>query len=346
LFLRFGISSVWIALREDYDVAFASSTPLTAAIPGIAARWLRRRPFVFEVRDLWPELPRAMGVIKNPIVLGAISGLEWLAYRSAHRLIGLAPGIVGGIARRGIPRDRIAFIPNGCDLDLFVHPGAPWRPPAVEPGDLMAVFAGAHGMANGLDAVLDAAATLRSRGRTDIKLVLVGDGILKPRLTERARREGLTNVVFQQPITKPLLAGLMRSTDVGLQSLANVPAFYDGTSPNKFFDYLSAGRPVLINYPGWLAEEVQNAECGFAVPPDDAEAFAAALIRAADNRSELAAMGKRARALAATRFNRTELSDRFVDWLEGAAQGRNPSIPAAPSTPPPRAAEPYRPSGP
>lgn len=317
-FLKFAARSTGLALRLDYDLVFATTTPLTAGIPGIVARWLRGKRFVFEVRDLWPELPRAMGVIRNPLVLWAMSVLEWVSYRSAHRLIGLSPGIVEGIARRGVPRERIVLIPNGCDLDIFGVPAEPWRPEGVEPGDLMAVFSGAHGLANGLDAVLDAAAELKRRGRSDIKLVLIGDGKLKPALQERARREGLDNVVFQTPVNKTRLAGLMAATDIGMQILANVPAFYYGTSPNKFFDYLAAGLPVLNNYPGWLAEMITEQDCGFAVPPDDPVAFAEALIRAADHRDRLKPMGARARALALADFDRRRLSECFVGWLEGA----------------------------
>ena len=108
-----------IALTKSYDIVFATTTPLTAGIPGIFARWLRRKQFVFEVRDLWPELPREMGEIRNPIILGALSALEWISYRSAHRCVALSPGIKQGIARRGVPTDRIKMVPNGCDLDLF-----------------------------------------------------------------------------------------------------------------------------------------------------------------------------------------------------------------------------------
>lgn len=319
-FAKFALRSIGLAFTEKYDVLFATTTPLTAGIPGIFARWLRGKPFVFEVRDLWPELPRAMGVIRNPLVLGAMSMLEWASYRSAQRLIGLSPGIVEGIAHRGVPRDRIALVPNGCDLDIFAGEVQGWRPAQVRPGDLLAVFAGTHGMANGLDAVLDAAAALKRRGRDDIKLLLIGQGRLKPGLQARAQREGLDNVVFHEPVNKARLAGLMAETDVGLQILANVPAFYYGTSPNKFFDYIAAGLPVLNNYPGWLAEMITEHRCGFAVPPDNAEAFADALEQAASDRSALKAMGVRGRVLAEKEFNRTLLADRWVDWLEGVAR--------------------------
>lgn len=319
LFLKFAVRSVSIALRRDYDVLFATTTPLTAGIPGIFARWLRGKPFVFEVRDLWPELPREMGVVTNPLVLGAMSVLEWASYRSASRCVGLSPGIVDGIARRGVPRERIALIPNGCDLSIFSGGEQPRRPEGVEDSDLLAAFTGTHGIANGLDAVLDAAAELKRRGRSDIKCVLIGEGRLKPRLEARAERENLDNVIFHAPVSKTTLASLMAGMDLGLQILANVPAFYYGTSPNKFFDYIAAGLPVLNNYPGWLAEMIQEHGCGFAVPPDDPVAFADALERAAGDREALKVMGENGRKLATREFDRRILGERFVEWLEAAA---------------------------
>lgn len=318
-FLSFSVRSVKVALTEKYDLVFATTTPLTAGIPGIVARWLRRKPFVFEVRDLWPELPKAMGVITNPFFLWAMGVLEWASYRSAHRVVGLSPGIVEGIKKRGVPAERIAMIPNGCDLDIFTAKAEPWRPDGILASDLMAVFAGTHGMANGLDAVLDTAAELKRRNRNDIKLLLIGDGKLKPALQERANREGLTNVVFHDPVKKTYLAGLMQSTDLGMQILADVPAFYYGTSPNKFFDYIAAGLPVLNNYPGWLAGMIESEQCGYAVPPGDPLAFADALENAAANRDELKVMGANSRALAEREFDREKLSDLWVEWLEGAS---------------------------
>ena len=316
-FVKFAFLSIGLAFTETYDLLFATTTPLTAGIPGIFARWLRGKTFVFEVRDLWPELPRAMGVIRNPLVLGVMSVLEWASYRSAHRLVGLSPGIVEGIAYRGVPRERIALVPNGCDLGIFAVEVLPWRPAEVRATDLMAVFAGTHGMANGLDAVLNAAAELRRRGRDDIKLVLIGQGKLKVDLQARAAREGLHNVVFHDPVNKAKLAGLMASTELGLQILANVPAFYYGTSPNKFFDYIAAGLPVLNNYPGWLAEMITENRCGFALPPDNPVAFADALEQAAAERTALKAMGQRGRVLAETEFDRIKLADNWVDWVTG-----------------------------
>lgn len=318
-FIRFSLRSTWIATSQPFSLVFASTTPLTAGIPGIAAKWLRGRRFVFEVRDLWPELPRAMGVIRNPIILALMSALEWLSYRSADRLIGLAPGINDGIAARGVDRRRIAFVPNGCDLALFGEDVPAWRPPDIDPGTLLAVFTGTHGQANGLNAVLDAAAVLKRRGRSDVQILLVGNGKEKRALQHRAATEALSNVHFLAPMDKLQLANLLSGADVGLQILADVPAFYNGTSPNKFFDYLSAGLPVINNYPGWIAELIETHECGFAVSPGNADALADVLVAAAEQRSRLQRMGKNARALAEREFDRSMLSDTWVNWVEGNA---------------------------
>lgn len=318
IFLSFAFKSIKVALTEQYDVVFATTTPLTAGIPGIFAKWFRRKPFVFEVRDLWPELPKAMGVIKNPIVLWMMSVLEWTSYHSADRLVGLSPGIVDGIIKRGIAPEKVASIPNGCDLDIFASEHQAWRPEGVQPTDLMAIFTGTHGLANGLNAVLDAAVELKKRQRTDIKLVLVGDGMQKKALLERAVELQLDNVIFHNPVNKAKLAGLMASADIGLQILANVPAFYYGTSPNKFFDYISAGLPVLNNYPGWLAELITKEQCGFAVPPENPQAFADALEQAANQREQLIEMGRNSQQVAKEQFNRSILSQKFSDWVTGA----------------------------
>ena len=321
-FLQFAFRSVMLALRLDYHVVFATSTPLTAALPGIAAHWLRRKPFVFEVRDLWPELPRAMGVIRNPLVLLMMDWLEFLAYHSANFCVALSPGIAQGITRRGVPESRVVTAPNGCDLDLFLPDGTQPLPeiPGLPPNAFVAAFTGAHGIANGLNAILDAAMELRKRQRDDIVMVFIGDGKEKPALMERARWEKLDNCLFVDPMPKKVLAQfLSRRANVGLMVLSNVPAFYYGTSPNKFFDYLASGLPVLVNYPGWMADMVSAQRVGLVVRPGDPVAFAEALVRMADARAATAEMGSRGREFACREFKRATLAQRCVSVMESAA---------------------------
>ncbi len=321
VFLLYSWQSVLLALGSDADLIFATTTPLTAGIPGIAARWLRGIPFVFEVRDLWPELPRAMGVVRTPMVLRALSVLEWCSYHSADACIGLAPGICEGIADRGILPSRITSIPNACDLELFQpleaqHSKQPelisGLASPIPAGSFVAAFTGAHGLANGLAAVLDAAAELQRRGRHDIRLLFIGDGRCKPTLEQRVQAEGLVNCQFLPPIPKPQLAEILgRSVHVGLMVLDDIPAFYRGTSPNKFFDYLSCGLPVVNNYPGWLAELIREHYLGIPVHPRDPNAFAEALITLADDPVQRDAIGANARRLAESHFSRAVLAGQW-----------------------------------
>ena len=321
IFVQFAWRSVTLAMQLQYDLLFATSTPLTAGIPGIVASILRRKPFVFEVRDLWPELPREMGVITNPVVLAAMSVLEWLSYHAANACIGLSPGIVQGIERRGINSKYVGMVPNGCDLEMF-NPdnGESLRPVGVDKNDFLAIFSGAHGIANGLDAVLDAALELKRKGRNDIKLVFIGDGRLKPALIKRAADEGLDNCLFLNPVPKLKLTAYLRGANAGLMILDNIPAFYYGTSPNKFFDYIAIGLPVINNYPGWLAGIITENSCGCAVEPGDSKSFAESLEKLADNPDLIKQMGINARALAVQEFDRKELGNRFVDFLEKVYQ--------------------------
>ena len=146
-----------------------------------------------------------MGVITNPLVLWLMSVLEWASYRSADRLVGLSPGIVEGIAARGVDESRVAMVPNGCDMDLFSTPKAAWRPDGVREDQLLAIFTGTHGNANGLDSVLNAAAVLKERGRDDIRIALVGQGREKPKLIAEAEERGLDNVLFLDRVPKTKL---------------------------------------------------------------------------------------------------------------------------------------------
>jgi glycosyltransferase involved in cell wall biosynthesis len=316
-FVKFSIKSIQIALKEPYDLLFATSTPLTAGVPGI---WMKvfggeRRKFVFEVRDLWPELPKALG-LRNPILLWGMKLLEKISYQKADACVSLSPGISEGI-RRIVPEKLIEMIPNGCDLDLF-RPGnrEDLQIEGVSFNDTVAVFTGAHGIANGLDAVLDAALELKKRERSDIKIVFIGSGKLKTDLKTRAKAQGLKNCLFLDPVSKIELTKILGSVDVGLMILKNVPAFYYGTSPNKFFDYISAGIPVLNNYPGWISDLILGAKCGMVVEPDNPLSFADALIYFADHPIEGKVMGMNGRKLAENEFSRDILSGKFVDFLE------------------------------
>lgn len=314
-FLKFANQSVKVALKKDYDLIFATTTPLTAALPGIIARWVRKKVFVFEVRDLWPELPKAMGVINNPFILFLMAVLEKAAYKSAHGHIALSSGISDGIKKHIPNHSNVAIIPNGCDINIFGGNDS-WQPEEIADDDFVALFSGTHGIANGLDQLIETAIKLKEYKADKIKIVMIGDGKLKAQLIEKAKDLGLDNIVFLSPVDKTKLALLMKRANVGLQTLANIPAFYYGTSPNKFFDYISAGLPVVNNYPGWLAELINDHDCGRAIPPQNPELFATTLIELANKPEHLNQMALNARKLAEDSFDRNELSEQFVHYLE------------------------------
>ncbi len=322
IFLKYALKSVVIAWKEKYDVLFATSTPLTAGIPGIMIRIMKPgKLFVFEVRDLWPELPKAMGLVTNPFVLFGMAILEKVSYAAMHGGVALSPGIRKGMLRGAGAGKNIAMIPNGCDLDIFKPGKTHYKVstklvPGLPEDSFRCIFTGAHGIANGLDAVLEAAGVLQEKGRTDIYLLFVGDGKLKPELRQKAFNRELNNCIFIDPIPKTKLAELLQQVHVGMMILDNVPAFYYGTSPNKFFDYISSGLPVLNNYPGWLAELITENECGIAVSPEDPDAFADALISLADNPDMRQRMGRNGRKLAEKKFARKLLADRLVSFFE------------------------------
>lgn len=343
-FLRYAAAATAVALRGDvgrgdagrrpFDAVVASSTPLTVALPALAARRLRGTPFVFEIRDPWPELPRAMlahdalGAGEAPrvpgLVLDAMEPLATAACRRAAAVVALSEGMAHTAIARGAAPDRVAVVPNGCDLDLFGPQVAPWRPPGAQAWEALAVYAGAHGRANGLDQLLDAAAWLRAQGERRLRLVLVGEGSEKPRLVARAGAEGLSNVLFLDPLPKPRLAALLAGSQIGVQCLAPVPEFAEWTAPNKLMDYVAAGLPVVANMTGRAARLLTQGgpePCGIAVPPGDAAVLGGALASLAADPARRARMGEAARAQAVRRWDRRLLAARFCAVVEAAATG-------------------------
>ena len=294
-------------------------------MPALAARRLRGVPFVFEIRDPWPELPRALsergmaGGVPGP-VLGAMDRLATAACRNAAAVIGLTEGMVETARARGAA--RVHVVPNGCDLDLFGPQVAPWRPAEAGSAEVLAVYAGAHGRANGLDAAIEAATILRNGGERRLRLLLVGEGGERARLVAEAARRDLPNLTFLDPLPKPRLAALLSGAGIGLHLLAPVPAFAEWTAPNKLMDCLAAGLPVVTNAPGRAARLLEaGAEgpaCGVSVPPGDAPALAAALAGLATAPGLRAAMGLAARGRAVRLWDRRLHAARFCEILEEA----------------------------
>lgn len=323
-FVMFMTGATWLAVTSPRpDVVFATSTPLTVGIPGWIAAAVRRAPFVFEVRDLWPEAAIQMGAIKPGSLLARLGGaLERFLYRRSKAIVALSPGMVEGVVRTGIAPERVRMIPNCCDLDLF-EPGDK-DPEIVERfglGNKFVVgYAGAIAASNALeDSVPEAARVLMERGRDDIVFLIAGDGKSLPLLQEAKERDGLDSLVLVGELPKRDVPRLLKSADVLLTLFKDVPILATN-SPNKFFDGLATGKPMIVNSPGWTRDLVESTHAGVFVPPGDGVALADAIERIADDPATARAMGAAGRALAEREFSRDDLARRVIGLLEETAR--------------------------
>lgn len=313
------------------DVVLATHTPLPVGLAGIRLSGHFGVPFIFEVRDLWPQALINIGALRNPLVIWWLRRMERRIYRAADHIVALSPGMKAGVVSTGVAPDRVTVIPNGCDLELF-HPDLDGNPERerLHLGDrFVATYFGAMGRANGLDFVLDAARILLDRGESAIVIVLHGDGGERSRLQERARTLGLSNVVFSDPVPdKKQVARIVAASQVCLTIYASTDR--EATwSPNKMFDALAAGRPVLINVPGWLRESIEGNGCGRYVDPERPDTLADALAALARDSQSVARMGRAARALAEREFAREILAARLEKVLLGAVHGCGTASPGA-----------------
>jgi glycosyltransferase involved in cell wall biosynthesis len=322
IFAKFALSVTKKSVAMDGDVVFATSGPLTIAIPALWAAWRLKKPFVFEVRDLWPDGAIQLNVLKNPIAKWLARRLEKMAYRRATHIVALSPGMKEGIVREGISPDKVTVIPNASDCDLFrpdVDPSEMRKKFDLD-GKFSLAYFGTMGLANGLGYLLDVAAELKKQKIDDVVLILHGDGMERRDLEARAKEEGLENVKFADPVPqKSKIAELCRAVDVSMTIYKNVPVLYT-CSPNKMFDSFAAGTPVLTNMkPGWLSELVEKNECGIAVEPDNPRDFVEKVVYMKNNPELLKVWGKNARALAELDFDRDKLALKLDQVLREAA---------------------------
>jgi glycosyltransferase involved in cell wall biosynthesis len=298
------------------DVVFATHTPLTAGLAGLELGRHFDVPFVFEVRDLWPEALVNVGALKNPAGIWWLRRMAKKIYAGATHIVALSPGMKDGIVRAGVPAGKVTVIPNASDLDLFRPDldGSAQRKRLGLGDRFAAIYFGAMGMANGLDYAIKAAKTLAERGKDDIALVLHGSGGERSELEDMVREYKLNNVIFSDLVPdKAEIARIVAGCDACMTiSRATQERTW---SPNKMFDALAAGRPVLINVPGWLGETIENNDCGKSLNPHHPEALADALEELAADPDLCRRMGENARALAEREFDRGKLADRLESVL-------------------------------
>lgn len=322
-FLRFAVGAAVKASSLDSDVVFATSTPLTIALPAIYAARRQSIPMVFEVRDLWPELPIAVGALKGRLPIAVAHWLESFAYRNSERIVALSPGMKEGILRTGYPEEKVHVIPNSADLDLFDVPASAGQAFRKQfdwlRGRPLVVYTGALGEINGVDYLARLAAAV-SNIAPEIRFLVLGKGKREQHVRDTADRLGVLgqNFFMMKPIPKADVPQVLSAADIATSLFIDLAEMW-ANSANKFFDALASGTPVAINYRGWQADLLEETGAGLVLGVQDVQGSAQQLVQAIHDGAWLRQAGIAARSLAEERFSRDMLARKLEGVLLKAA---------------------------
>jgi glycosyltransferase involved in cell wall biosynthesis len=326
-FFKFAFLSSSRARAVRGDIVFATSTPLTICIPAILTSKLQRIPMIFEVRDLWPELPIAMGALSSPLTRYLARCLERVAYNNSSAIVALSPGMRDGVVSAGYPSEKIHVIPNACDISLFdcdqqdvdkFRSARPWL--RAHP---LIVYAGTLGKINGVEYLVEIANRLKLTNPC-IRILVVGDGSERRKIHSLATEYGVLGINFfmEPPLPKKDMPVLFGAATIVSSLFIDLPEMR-ANSANKFFDGLAAGKPILLNYGGWQSELVKSHSCGIVTWGKTLDQSAVDISTAIDDLPLLCRLGECASSLAHDKFDRNVLADEFCQVLEAEASGRS-----------------------
>jgi glycosyltransferase involved in cell wall biosynthesis len=313
-FLSFMISSFLAGLAvKNVDLVWGTSPPIFQSGSAWLIAKFKRVPFLFEVRDLWPAFAIQMGVLTNPLLIYPAKWFEKFMYHQADHVMVNSPGYLEHVRAKGAK--KVTLIPNGGEPDMFSPQidGQLFRSEHHLMDHFIVLYAGAHGLANDLITVIQAAELLREQ--TNIHFVFIGDGKEKQKLMNRAKEHNLTNVTFLPTCAKAEMANVMAAANLCIAILQPIPLFQT-TFPNKVFDYLLAEKPVLLAIDGVIRKVVEDAEGGIFVQPGNAASMADTILDLSQKPEELKRMGKSGRAYVAKHYNRKDLADQLAILLE------------------------------
>lgn len=315
-FFNFLVRASAVAARVPADVIYASSTPLTVAVPGIVAKFTQRAPLVAEIRDLWPEVPIKLGYLNNPVAIFLAKQLEKAFYAASSEVVALSPSMADGV-KEVAPKKRVTVIPNASDFERFDVPAeqrAAFRKEQGWGDDVVAVYAGGFGMSYQLEWLVDLAAQLRRDGVENVRFVLLGQGSDSDALYQRAENAGLdADAMFLGRQPKEDVAKYVSAADIALSPLRDDPCL-EGNSLNKVFDAMAASRPVVFNHGGWLEEAATEHDAGWRLSRD-IPAAAKRFAEIISDRDEMRAAGQRNRELGEKRFARDSLYSQLIEVL-------------------------------
>lgn len=310
---------------RNVDLIVATSPQLFAPCAALATGFCKRRPYVFELRDLWPESIKAVGAMRNARVLGWLERLEMFLYRRSTHVVAVTNAFKQNLIERGIPPDKISVVMNGVDLSRFKP--RPRNKALSErlglDGKIVAGYVGTHGMAHGLGTLLEAARLLQqTSGCGDIRLLFLGDGAEKSALQKQAQDLRLTNVVFLPSVPRSEVAEYWSLLDIAIIHLKRTPLF-ETVIPSKLFECMAMGLPVLHGVAGESAAIVEGEGCGLTFPPEDAIALASHIQRLAFDVDARAELARRATA-ASAHYDRTAQAASMLAILERVACAGRP----------------------
>ncbi len=313
-FMRFALAAARKAASFEADVVFATSTPLTIVLPGFFASWRRRIPLVFEVRDMWPAVPIALGYLNNPVLRIGAKWLERVAYKYSHHVVALAPGMRDDIVSSGVSPDKVSVIPNGCDVDIFgamlsLEASAIRADHAWLQMRKLVLFAGTLGRANGVEYLVRVAAEMHAID-AEVRFVVIGDGAEHGQIVDAARMAGIldTSLFMIPAMPKTELAAWVAASDFTIGLFTGPRVLWKDAVQNKFFDSLSAGKPVACNFAGFQSLLALEQGVGIIMPPDDPHKAARQLVDKLNDHAWITAATRRARELACYDFSRDRLA--------------------------------------
>lgn len=324
-FFKFAVCAAIKSSSINADIVFATSTPLTIALPAVYASTKQKIPMVFEVRDLWPELPISMGAIKNPISKFLARRLELFAYKNSSSVVALSPGMKEGIVKTGYPSSNVAVIPNSSDIDMFrvsSDVGLQFRNErSIAPDIPLIIYTGTFGHINGVNFLVDLAVELK-RINSDIIILAIGGGMEFDNVLQEAIFKGVHNynLFIEGYLKKKDIPAALSAATITCALFIDKPEMRPN-SANKFFDSLAAGKPIMINYGGWMHELINIHNCGISMWGNPIPCVAKELDKKLKDKAWLNSASASAKKLAKLSFDRDILASQLLQVLVNTTEG-------------------------
>ncbi len=327
-FFDYIYKSIKIGIKiKNVDVVFATSTPLTIGVPGYILSKINRSKFIFEVRDVWPDIPIELGFIKNKLVIHLLKKFELFIYKKADQIITLSPGMNNNLLRKGVNESKLTMITNLSNIYLYENidnTDSIKSDLGIDNNKFTCIHPGTMGFVNGLDYILDVAKETMKIDK-DVEFILVGEGKEKEHLISRKEKESIDNLKILESLPKEKVVRLIKTSDIGIMCVKNYKILEDN-SANKFFDFLAAGLPIMINYGGWQKDVLESNECGYSCSYYNPVEMAKKIIELKKNREKLNCMKINSIKLAKYKYSTDKCLQKLDEVFSNVDAGKKESL--------------------